>query len=62
MKKRYRTIIFDDGLVERELSTYLNNNHIKKEDIISISFSSNYYRDFKHQSPNQILLVYLEEE
>ena len=41
MKKRYRTIIFDDGLVERELSTYLNNNHIKKENIVSISFSSN---------------------
>ena len=41
MKKRYRTIIFDDGLVERELSTYLNNNHIKREDIISISFSNN---------------------
>jgi hypothetical protein len=38
---KYRTIIFDNELVERELSTYLNNNHIKKEDIVSISFSNN---------------------
>lgn len=59
---KYRTIIFDDGLVERELSIYLNNNHIKKENIVSISFSSNQYRDFKHQSPNKILLVYIEEK
>ena len=61
---KYKTIIFDEGLVDVQLTNYLNKYRIPKENIVSISFSHdvNALNRFKHYSVNQILLVYLEKE
>lgn len=59
---KYKTIIFDEGLVDVQLTNYLNKYQIPKENIVSISFSNDSTGRRLGYSTHQILLVYLEEE
>lgn len=59
---KYKTIIFNEELVDVQLTNYLNKYQIPKNNIVSISFSNDSAGRRLGYSVNQILLVYLEEE
>ena len=56
----YKTKIFDKYCVEDKLAKFLNENKIPREQIISISMSSDSeaYRRLRESSVNRILLVW----
>lgn len=59
----YKSKIFDNFCVDRELADFLNKNNIKREDIVSITMSSDAeaHRRLGNTSVNRILLVWWEE-
>ena len=60
----YKSKIFDDYCVEDKLAEFLNENHIDRQNIVSITMSSDSeaHRRFGDVSVNRILLVWWEEE
>lgn len=59
---RYKTVIFDEGLVDIQLTNYLNIYQIPKENIVSISFSHDSTGRRVGYSVKQTMLVHLEKE
>lgn len=60
----YKSKIFDDYCVEDKLAKFLNENHIDRQNIVSITMSSDSeaHRRVGHVSVDRILLVWWEEK